>query len=77
VVRDASTYLVVLDREEHETLRILLQQGLVCLLRFYRRGSGGLCGRVLDVGKLWDANNGLVDVLLVFRREVELLQRRA
>jgi hypothetical protein len=69
------TYIVVLDGEQDESLGVLLEQGLVCLLRLDGRRDVGLAvGRVdlLDV-KVWDADNGLVDVLLVRRREVELL----
>jgi hypothetical protein len=78
-VRDASTYIVVLDREEHETLRVLLQERLMRLLLLDCRGHIGLCRLVrlglLEVGY---ANNGLVNVLvlLVLGREAQLLCRR-
>jgi hypothetical protein len=40
-VRDALSYRVVLDGEEHETLGVLLKQRLVCFLFLDRgRGSG-------------------------------------
>lgn len=70
------TYIVVLDGEENEALGVLLQDGLVGLLRL-----DGRCNRVnllLDlvgdiVLELRNADDGLVCVLLVCRREVNLL----
>jgi hypothetical protein len=69
------TYIVVLDGEQDETLSILLEQRLNGL--FVLDGRCNVCLAVgrgdLLVVKLWDANNGPVDVLLIRRGEVKLL----
>lgn len=67
---------MVLDGKKDETLRVLLEKRLVCFL-----GSDCGCDRRLGddhllLWEIWNADNGLVDVLLVCRREVELLRRR-
>jgi len=65
---------MVLDGEENEALGVLLQNGLIRLLRL-----DGRCDRVellLDLILLLEirnADDGLVSVLFVGRREVELL----
>jgi len=56
---------VVPNRKQHEALGVLLEQRLICLFGFDSGGSGRLhIGRVL-FWKIRNANNGLVDVLLV------------
>jgi hypothetical protein len=70
------TYIVVLDGEENEAVGVLLQDRLAGLL-----GLNGGCDRVnllLDliggiILELRNADDGLVCVLFVCRREVDLL----
>jgi hypothetical protein len=75
-------YLVILDGEQHEALRVLLQEGLVGLLGLDGRGHGGLWpllvrGSLLVVGVHLGLEGGEVRVkrrvLLVGGGEVELL----
>ena len=75
-VKRVVTYIMVLDGEENETVGVFLEDRLVCLLRL-----DGRCNRVellvhlvhFLCGEVWDADDGLVGVLLVCRREVDLL----
>lgn len=61
------TYIVVLDGEENKTLRVLCKEGLVCLLRLDGCNSSGLLvGDLFDFVKVRNADDGPVDVLLVY-----------
>jgi hypothetical protein len=72
-VRDASTYIVVLDGEHDEPLRVLLEQRLILLLLLDRGRDSWLYRRV-DLWQIGYADNGLENVLLVRGGlEVELL----
>jgi hypothetical protein len=69
-VERVGTYIVVLDGEENEALRVFLQERLVCLLRF-----DGWCDSVhllFDLiyfvfFEVRNADDGPVSVLLVCR----------
>jgi hypothetical protein len=72
-VQDASAYIVVLDGEQDEALRVLLQQRLVLFFLLDCGRDGRLYGRV-DLRHIRYADDGLEDVLFVIGRgEVELL----
>ena len=58
----SKTHLVVLDGEQDEALRVLLQNGLVNLLRLDCGSHGGLGRLLLD---LLDGLGGLVVVHLL------------
>lgn len=65
---------MVLDGEKNEALRILLQEGLICFLRPDSRGNVRLLDFLyLLLGEVRNADDGLVAVLLVRRREINLL----
>lgn len=76
------TYLMVLDGEENETMRVLLQQRLVCLAlldggsHLGKLRLGWLLGHglSLDVGRVDRTRHG--NVLLVRGLEAELLDGR-
>jgi hypothetical protein len=61
--QDANTNLVVLDREEHEAVRVLLEQWLVRFLRLDGRGHNGLLLYLRLFG----------DRLYVLRRDIHVL----
>ena len=64
-VRKCQTYIVVLDGEKDKASRVLLEEGLVCLLSLDRRSDGWLCVVHLGIKVIWNADNGLESVLLV------------
>jgi hypothetical protein len=64
---------MVLDGEQDEASRVLLEEGLLSLL-FLDRGRDSrlnLLEVILEV--IWNADDGLESVLLLRRREVKLL----
>lgn len=70
------TYVVVLDGEKHKALSILLKERLVGLLGLDCRCDAELLvRRVLLLWQVWNADDGLVNIFLVRRREVKLLCR--
>lgn len=69
------TYIVVLDGEENEAVGVFLQERLVGLLRLDGRcDSVHLLVDLVDLLlEVRNADNGLVTIFLVCRREVDLL----
>jgi hypothetical protein len=64
---------MVLDGEEYEASRVLLEEGLLGLLLFDGRRDGRLDFLDVVLEVIWDADDRLESVFLLRRREVELL----